>query len=232
MPQSPLLFRSGETLLFQGDSLTCCGRNREQLAPNNACGLGNGYVLHIAAALAARVASDQLQIYNRGIDGEGIDDLAVRWQNDCLALKPTVLSILVGINDVARSVRDGLDEAMSSRRFEQGYRELLAQSHRHLPDVRLVLCEPVVLHCGKVSATWLPVCTARRAIVRDLAAEFAAVFVPIQGMFDEATSLAPPTYWLHDGVHPTIAGHHLIARRWMKCVLEDQYANAPPGIPE
>jgi lysophospholipase L1-like esterase len=37
-------------------------------------------------------------------------------------------------------------------------------------------------------------------------------------MFDEAAKLAPPAYWAGDGVHPTLAGHALMAKTWRKVV--------------
>jgi phospholipase/lecithinase/hemolysin len=39
-------------------------------------------------------------------------------------------------------------------------------------------------------------------------------------MFDEACSLAPAEYWIGDGVHPTVAGHKLIADAWMRTFEE------------
>ena len=41
-------------------------------------------------------------------------------------------------------------------------------------------------------------------------------FVPLQTHFDQALALAPAEYWLQDGVHPTAAGHELIARQWIR----------------
>ena len=45
-------------------------------------------------------------------------------------------------------------------------------------------------------------------------------FVPFQQMFDNATQTAPATYWAEDGVHPSLAGHMLMARTWASAVTE------------
>ncbi|MEO8452413.1 MAG: GDSL-type esterase/lipase family protein, partial [Gemmatimonadota bacterium] len=82
----------------------------------------------------------QLQIFNRGIGGNGIADLLGRWQTDCLALKPRVLSILAGINDVALSVNSGEPcDARLSAEFESTYRTILRDTKQTLPQGARIL---------------------------------------------------------------------------------------------
>jgi lysophospholipase L1-like esterase len=50
--------------------------------------------------------------------------------------------------------------------------------------------------------------------------QYDCYFVELQSVFDEACEIADCKYWLWDGVHPTTAGHQLIARRWKECVKE------------
>jgi lysophospholipase L1-like esterase len=45
-----------------------------------------------------------------------------------------------------------------------------------------------------------------------------ATFVPLQAAFDAAAARGGPAHWLADGVHPTPAGHALIAERWRTAV--------------
>jgi lysophospholipase L1-like esterase len=56
----------------------------------------------------------------------------------------------------------------------------------------------------------------RQAIVKKLAEQYNAVFVGLQEVFDKACKKAPADYWIWDGVHPTVAGHELITRKWLK----------------
>jgi len=42
--------------------------------------------------------------------------------------------------------------------------------------------------------------------------------VRLQPAFDAALKIAPAHYWCWDGVHPTYAGHAVIAREWLKVV--------------
>ena len=58
----------------------------------------------------------------------------------------------------------------------------------------------------------------RRAVAKKLATEFNLTFVPFQSMFDKALSQAPAPYWAGDGVHPSLAGHALMAKTWRETV--------------
>jgi lysophospholipase L1-like esterase len=69
-----------------------------------------------------------------------------------------------------------------------------------------------------VSDAWLPVIQERQTIVRKIAEDFNAHFIPCQRVFDKALQKAPAAYWLSDGVHPTLAGHELMADAWIEAV--------------
>jgi len=204
--------KSSQTLLFQGDSITDCGRDRTLTASNQSTALGNGY----AFLVASRVLSEDptISVFNRGISGNRIPDLQQRWQQDCIALKPSLLSILIGVNDMWHGMQGRY--AGSTDDFERGYRELLLHTRTQLPDTRLVLCEPFVARCGAVTSDWFPEFDRRREMVRKLAGEHEATFVEFQRVVDEACQRAPATYWAADGVHPTLAGHYLLAQAWYR----------------
>ncbi len=200
-------------ILFQGDSITDCGRDRNaQDQPNHTGALGQGYASRIAGDLLADYPGSGLRIFNRGISGNRVVDLYARWKCDGVNLEPGLISILIGVNDTWHEF--GSRNGVEIDRFEIVYRMLLEFTRSRLPGVGLVLCEPFVLDCGVVAPEWIPDVAARQAIVSKLAAEFGAVRVPFQEMFNEALKDAPPEYWAHDGVHPTPAGHARMARFW------------------
>ena len=203
-----------QTILFQGDSITDCGRSREEQGPN--AGLGVGYVMMVAAELLRQRPGDGLRFLNRGISGHRIVDLYARWKIDAINLKPDIVSILIGVNDTWHefATKNGVEVD----RYETVYRMLLDLTRQRLPATRLVLCEPFVLKCGVVTDAWIAEMNERRAVVRKLAAEFAAVFVPFQSAFDGVLDAAPPAYWTSDGVHPTLAGHRLMTETWIATV--------------
>ena len=216
------MIRPDDVILFQGDSITDCGRSREHPGPNSGEALGRGYVFFTAGNLLADhpgVPGQTLQVFNRGVSGNKVTDLADRWKSDCLDLRPTVVSILIGVNDTWHGTGKGQPAAgVPLDRYEATYRKLLSDTKDALPGVRLVLCEPFVLRCGAVTDAWLPEMDGRRAIVKRLAAEVGAAFVGFQSAFDVSAKMAPPQYWAPDGVHPSVAGHVLMARTWCEAV--------------
>ena len=179
-------------------------------------GLGPGYPGMIAARLACDRPGVEWDFINRGISGNRVVDLYARWKIDALNLKPDFLSILIGVNDTWHEF--GSANGVEIPRYERFYRELIEWTQRELPSVKLVLLEPFVLCFGAVSDPWLPEIAERARIVRTLAEEYSALFVPLQDLFSEAAKKAPPSHWLVDGVHPTAAGHQLIADAWLRAV--------------
>lgn len=214
--QSPSLISTGDTILFQGDSITDVGRDRENRAANEHSALGNGYAWQAAAAMLVDRPDEKLQIYNRGISGHKVFQLADRWDSDCLQLKPDVLSILIGVNDIWHQLNGKYDGTVEV--YERDYRALLERTRAALPECKLVVCEPFVLRCGAVTEEWFPAFDGYRAAARRVAESSGATFVPFQTMFDRAVQLAPPEYWAGDGVHPTPAGAALMAHCWLRTV--------------
>lgn len=203
-----------DVILFQGDSITDCGRIRENAEANNLSALGLGYAKMVAAELLSQRPGDSLSFFNRGVSGNRIVDLYARIKCDCINLNPNLVSILIGVNDTWHEYpgKNGVEVP----KFERLYRDLLNETREALPAVKFVICEPFVLKCGVVTDEWVVEIDQRRAVARKLAQEFGAPFVPFQSMFDEAVRLAPPNYWAADGVHPTAAGHMLMAKTWLK----------------
>jgi lysophospholipase L1-like esterase len=205
LPDNPVL-------LFQGDSITDCLRDRTRDGPNDPVALGAGYVGRIAGDLLALRPGAGLKIYNRGISGDRTVDLLGRWRRDALALQPDVVSILVGVNDTWHEHLTG--NGISVPRYAEFYRMLLADTLQARPRVRLVLGEPFALPGGEFKAAWFDELRARGAVVRQLAQEFGAAFVPYQGMFEAACQRYSPAELAADGVHPSPLGHQMMAQAW------------------
>lgn len=209
-PPPPAIFTRGARILFQGDSITDGNRGRNS-DPNHI--LGHGYQFILAAKYGAMLADRQLVFINRGVSGNRVSNLAARWQKDALDLRPDVLSILIGVND--------LNSGVSAAEYERQYDALLAETVKALPAVKLVLGEPFGLPVGPKKANWEKYRTdlaERQAIVGRLAAKYHAVVVHYQKAFDEAAQHAPAEYWIWDGVHPTYSGHQLMADEWERAV--------------
>jgi lysophospholipase L1-like esterase len=207
------LLRPDDVLLFQGDSITMAFRMPQEV--NDAYQLGAGYVLMAGARLLAAGGHPGLRVMNRGVPGHRLSDCAARWQEDCLDQRPSVLSVLVGINDVLQ--HPDLDVAA----WEDAYDALLRRTVAALPGLRLVLIEPFCFAIGAISAQQADLVRAQRAAVRRLAAAHGARLVELQDAFDRAAG-HDRAAWIYDGVHPTARGAWLIACRWLETVTGDR----------
>lgn len=205
-----MLIGDNEVVLFQGDSITDCGRGLRNE-------LGCGYALMVAAQLGLKYPGKETVFLNRGVSGEASGDLLARWEKDCLALKPTIVSVYAGINDTWRRYR--YNDPTSPQQFEATYRKLLTLTKEKL-NAKLVLVEPFVLPYPEDRKQWREDLDPKINIIRELAQEFQAVLVPLDGLFAQASTFAPSSYWTTDGVHPTPAGHALIAKAWLEAVGE------------
>jgi lysophospholipase L1-like esterase len=211
------LIKPGATILFQGDSITDAGRSREEAAtPNAQPALGNGYAWLASASLLVDRPDDKLKIFNRGISGHKVFQLAERWDADALELKPDVLSILIGVNDIWHTLNGAYEGTV--QKYEADYKGLIKRTKEALPKVKLVICEPFVLRCGAVSDKWFHEFDKYRAAAKRVAQEAGAVFVPLHRMFERASKIAPPERWAEDGVHPSADGAALMAHLWRQCV--------------
>ncbi len=209
-------------ILFQGDSITDAGRGAF-----GANGLGVGYPIFVTGKLLSAYPANGFEVVNRGISGNRCVDLYQRWKVDCLNMKPDLISILIGVNDTWHEF--GSQNGVEPPRYEKVMRELLSWTREVLPDVKLVLCEPFIFSDEQAGEgysqannnwaaieAWRDEVDERRAIIKRLADEFGAVFVPFQEVLNEALKSAPAPHWLIDGVHPTTAGHALLANEWIK----------------
>ena len=210
------IIRPGTTILFQGDSITDMGRSRSVTSGHSIHSLGSGYAYMAAAKFMADRPGERLSFFNRGISGNRIVDLYARITSDTIDLRPDILSVLIGVNDTWH--RFGGDNGVAVPEYERTYRDYLSEIRKALPGIRFILCEPFVLRCGVVTDEWIDEMEERRSVVAGLAKEFSAILVPFQEMFDRALAAAPAEYWADDGVHPTPAGHHLMAEAWLKAI--------------
>jgi len=204
------------TILFQGDSVTDNFRVRTIAAANVDRGLGTGYPFLVASHVLEEHAGLNLHFLNRGVSGNKIPDLAARWPADTIDLKPDILSVLIGVNDFWHTMLNGYKGTLQD--YESGYIALLEQTRRVLPGIKFIVMEPFALRGKFVDDRWYPAFSHYQQAARRVAQHMAATFVPLQKHFDQQSRRTGPEYWTADGVHPTPAGHALIAERWLKAV--------------
>lgn len=214
---SKISLNNDDIILFQGDSITDVGRDRNNRNANDTAALGHGYALLAASQLLNKYSAKKLKVYNTGISGNRVPDLQKRWTEDTLAIKPTVLSILIGVNDFWRTIDQGAQTTVEE--YKSQYQQLLQETLQKLPNVKLIIGEPfAVKGVGHITEAWYPKFLAYQESAREVAKEFGAILIPYQKIFDNAQKNAPGAYWAADGVHPTLAGAQMMASAWMDCI--------------
>ncbi len=200
-----------KTILFQGDSITDAERSRE-----NDANLGIGYPTLVRGELMYDYPGEY-KVLNRGVSGNRVVDLYARIKADIINLRPDIISILIGVNDVWHEIdwKNGID----ADKYFKVYSMLIEEIREALPETRIMILEPFVLKACATETSWEEFqreVKKRAEKAKAIAEKYHLPFITLQDKFDEASKLAPANYWLQDGVHPTTAGHELIKREWLK----------------
>jgi lysophospholipase L1-like esterase len=199
-------------VLFQGDSITDCGRAR-----NDGSSLGEGYPANAAGLWQNLFPGSGTRFLNRGVSGDRTKNLLERYDADFKALKPDLVSILIGINDTWRRYDSG--DPTSTETYEKNYRTLLEKLKTDLPGAAIVIIEPFLLNSDPAKALWREDLDPKIQAARRLAKEFADVFIPMDGIFARcAVEGVSEADMSADGVHPTPRGHGIIAAEWLKAL--------------
>jgi lysophospholipase L1-like esterase len=208
-------------ILFQGDSITDCGRDR-----NNFWGMGGGYPNFVKAELGMDYPNEY-EFINRGVSGDRIVDVYARIKKDFINLKPDYASLLIGVNDTWHEIN--VENGVETEKFEKIYSMLLDEIFEALPNLKLFLIAPYVLEgSGTCNTEEQPqkwetfkkdVCD-KAAVVKRLASKYNVPVIDLQVHFDKVCEFTPNEYWAYDGVHPTACGHELIKRLWIEMFNE------------
>ena len=218
-------------IVFAGDGVTdgAWGRSRGvALAVDNRNStdlnhhLGDSYVFLCAAWYQSQYPDEDIEVYNRGIYGNTLDDLADRWQNDVLSIMPDVISVLVGGDDVEKSISEGTASEFDYESWSEKYRTILQAARTANSAVKLVLCAPFA---GRMASEY----TQRKSMlaqccekVMALADEMNAIYVGFDELFEEE-KIQGCMLW--NGTHPTAAGNYNMYRMWVDKVGTSIFAD-------
>ncbi|XOV94625.1 MAG: SGNH/GDSL hydrolase family protein [Bacteroidota bacterium] len=205
------------TVVFQGDSITDAGRNKESQKVNDFRNMGYGYAMLACAELMGGFPQTKWSLYNRGISGHKVPQLDARWDKDTLDMKPDVVSILIGVNDYWHTFTHDYKGTVES--YEKDFDALLKRTSDSQPGVKFIIGEPFALKEGssiQKLPNWYPGFYEYQKAAKRVADKHQAAWIPYQQIFDEACEKAPFDYWGPDGVHPSFAGCQLMAQSWLK----------------
>ncbi|MFI3200339.1 MAG: SGNH/GDSL hydrolase family protein [Eubacteriales bacterium] len=204
------IFKDGDTVLFQGDSITDCFQS-ESLEES----MGNGYASMVSQIYQILYPKVQVKFVNKGVSGNATKNLLERYEKDFKEIQPDFISILVGINDLRREGNYHIEPSYET--FMNQYRKLLDQIKRDLPNAKIMILEPFMLDTDPKRDDFRKDLDSKIAGVRILAREYADYYLPLDGILAKlAYTKYLPFEISEDGVHPTAFGHSLIAYEYMK----------------
>jgi lysophospholipase L1-like esterase len=207
--------KDGQTILFVGDSITDCGRRGDQ-AP-----LGSGYVALFRELMIARYPDTSIDVVNKGIGGNTVDDLDGRWEDDVARHTPDWLSIKIGINDLHRTLGN-TEFAVPAEDFYRIYDRVLERTFDAWTP-NLILVSPFYISrdtdSGGQRSKVLEMLPSYIEVVEKMAAKYSARYVPTHDIFQKHLEIREPDDFCAEPVHPARAGHLVIAEAIMD-VLE------------
>jgi lysophospholipase L1-like esterase len=202
-------------ILFQGDSITDAGRDR-----NDIHNLGNGYPKFAAEYIKEDYPEIDFEFVKLSISGKQTKDLVARLESDFVDIQPDIVSIMIGINDVWHHAGDR--SWIPAETFENNYRTILT-ALKERTNAKIVMIEPFLL--PTVSGTdnkdfFREDLDPKIQIIRKLAYEFADVYIPTDGLFASGLIGCEPMAYSADGVHPNTEGAIFIGEYYADAVAE------------
>ena len=198
-----------KTILFLGDSITDCNHYFE---PEN---LGYGYVRMISDKINA--PDKNYQVLNKGNDGFTVPAVRRLWKRSCFSLKPDLITLLIGINDLGAIKNTGITPSAALAEFREQYQSLIDEI-RLITDCPILLMEPFIFPHPAEYAAWEPEFHQMSQIISKLAKDNELAFLPLWEHLSAAAKAEGFSQITTDGIHLTSTGHALLADQWINCV--------------
>ena len=202
---------AGDTVVFYGDSIT------EQ----------NYYNQWVELYTVTRFPWMRVHFYGAGVGGDRVTGgsggpIDQRLQRDVFSEKPTVVTVMLGMNDGGyRATTDEIEQT-----YVKGYQHLLDSIREHVPGVRLTLLGPSpfddVTRPVTFPGGYNAVMQHFAEIDQSLADKYGAAFVnlnpPVVAAIQKADAVDPKlaVLLLPDRVHPDPPAHWVMAEALLK----------------
>ena len=211
-----------KTVVFQGDSITDMNRARDNFWDGNHL-YGHSFVFLLAGFFGYELPEKNITVYNRGVGGDRCVDMQARWETDTLSLNPDVISVLIGINDIILDIIN--NSGVTAQQYEEVLKKLVLETKEKRPQTEFIICEPFAFPesaAEEYRCVFKGRVPQHQQVAFRVARECGCLFVPLQEAFNAAYNRNKNLgykHWIWDGVHPTAAGHQIIAAQWKKVVL-------------
>ena len=196
-------------VVFLGDSITEEGRTLE---------------LGFINLLEESLDSEKFNLIGKGISGDKVSDLLVRYEDDVLVQNPDIVFIYIGINDVWHSYDVGKGSDIDF--YEKGLRKIITDIKKR--GAKIILCTPTVIGERITFEDELEVkrdqeLDAFAGVVRNLSSEFNTELLDLRTIFkdyivENNQNNDYQDFLTDDGVHLNDAGNKLIADEMIKYI--------------
>jgi len=203
--------KNGDTVVFYGDSITA----------------QNLYNQWVELYTATRFPAMRVHFYGAGVGGDRVSGgsggpIDERLARDVFAHKPTVVTVMLGMND--GSYRPTTDEIQSA--YTKGYEHLLESIHANAPAARITLLGPSPFDevtrpadfAGGYNAVMLHFGQLDQELARKNGALYINLNPPVVDALGKAQALNPEVakLILPDRVHPEALAHWVMAETLLK----------------
>jgi lysophospholipase L1-like esterase len=190
-----LQLKPGDQIVAIGDSIT----------------QGGGYLRDIDAVLARQYPDLKIpKVINKGISGQKAEDLIARFDRDVVQLKPAVVTISIGINDVWHRMGQPHNEKILAT-YKENVAKMVDAAQK--AGIKVILLTPTVIQ-EDPNAEGNKRLAMYVAAEKEIAAEKKCQLVDLHGMFLAALKQKPAGQgnWLTgDGVHMKPLGDGVMA---------------------
>lgn len=196
-----------QRIVFIGDSITWWGISEGD-------DIGTGYVRLLHDYLKVTYPERDFEIFNKGISGNRVTDLAERWERDVISINPDIVSISIGINDVARQFDSPEIDQVFPEQFEEILESLLTSVNKNT-NASIVLMEPTIIG-EDVQSEGNKKLIQYVEVIHRLADKYNVTIVPTHKAFIEFLKSNNDNALTIDGVHMNSMGNMLMEKTWIQ----------------
>jgi len=164
------------------------------------------YPSQLELMLRSRYPTQDIAVRNEGRLGEWAQDGQLRFAGVVRAVRPDVVLIMEGSNDLTAQREDGIERAVVA--LENMLRDARAEG------VFVILAGIPPRRPGSPRGEWPELVPPFNALVRRLAQRQSVPFVDVEGAF-----AGDPTLLSLDGLHPSAAGYRRIAEAFRDVIV-------------
>lgn len=195
-------------VMFQGDSITDADRNRSD---NHFMA---GYTQFVKDEFG-----DEIEFVNYGISGNTSRQVLARHVNEVNLVKPDILVMLVGINDVWRNVEKVLEDATTSDEFIENILKIIDATRKAVPNGKIIFIEPFLLPGSSgIYEGGFDLYKKNMSLVKEKVPQLVDKYISLQDFFLKNTT--PEMIYIRDGVHPNENGQKVLAEYVSKSIID------------